>query len=395
MILPLGDAPNPRGVPIVTYGLIAVNVMLYLLITVPLSVTAADVHDPALLEYLRMLALTHGRPIHAELVVPELSAYDLFTFRYGFRPADPQVVPLAISLFLHAGFLHLFGNMLFLWIYGNNVEHRLGGGRYLLAYIGGGAAATLFHALVNRDSPAPLIGASGAISAVLGLYYVWFPRNEVRLLVLLFPFLMNVVTVPARFLLGFYVIVDNLLPFLLADSHGGGIAYGAHIGGFVAGLVAARLIDRRALRAERTVVEPTVEPPRAAVRAALDAGRFADATRLYLTLAPELSRGVLAPDESLALGDWLQRASDPRAALIVYRRHLRDYPHHATAAAAHLGAGLLQLEHFGQTTAAYQHFLDALDLDPPPAIVARVRAALDTIAAGQRYPLGLPTRRRQ
>ena len=105
-------------------------------------------------------------------------------------------------MFLHAGFLHLFGNMLFLWIYGDNVEHRLGHVPYLFWYLATGVAATLFHMLGASGSQIPLVGASGAISGMLGFYFVWFPRNQVRLLWLLPPFVMQVFEVPARLVLG-------------------------------------------------------------------------------------------------------------------------------------------------------------------------------------------------
>lgn len=388
MILPLGDSPNPRGVPFVTYGLIAVNVAVFAFVTLPLSGSTADPNDPALLEYLRVLVQVRGGPLRVDLALREFSAYDLFVFEHGFRPAAPRLLALLSSLFLHAGFAHLFGNMLFLWIYGDNVEHRLGRLRYLLAYLGAGATATLFHAAFNRDSPLPLVGASGAISGILGFYCLWFPRNQVRLLVFLFPFLVDVVTVPARVLLGFYVIVDNLLPFLLARADGGGVAHGAHIGGFLAGLLAARFLDRREVRVVPGAFRPAGPPsgtPRSALREALEDRRFTEAARIYFGLDPDDSRGVLAADESLALGDWLNRHGDPRAALVVYRRHLRDHPRDPTAAVAHLEAGLIQLETFGQAAAAYHHFLDALDLNPSPELAARVRAALDDVAARQKF----------
>ena len=134
MFLPLGDAPNPRGVPWVTYGLIAANVAVYLFVSLPLSLTRPDPSDPAVLEYVRLLLDVMPGVSPAELV-QQITAYDLFVLDHGFRPVAPQPVDLLASMFLHAGFMHLAGNMLFLWIYGDNVEHRLGPGRYLLAYL--------------------------------------------------------------------------------------------------------------------------------------------------------------------------------------------------------------------------------------------------------------------
>src|SRR5262249_9957 len=134
--------------------------------------------------------------------------------------------------------------MSFLWIYGDNVERRLGTVGYLLTYLGTGIAATLFHWAGAPGSPLPVVGASGAISGVLGCYFVWFPRNVVRLLWLLPPFLGQVFEVPARVVLGLYLVAENLLPYLFA-SDDAGVAHGAHIGGFLAGLAVAWIANRR------------------------------------------------------------------------------------------------------------------------------------------------------
>ncbi|MXY16317.1 MAG: rhomboid family intramembrane serine protease, partial [Acidobacteria bacterium] len=150
MFLPLGDEPNPRGVPWVTYGLITANVAVYLLISLPLSFTRADPTDPALAAYIGVLLEQFGGRLSPAELVGQVSAYDLVVFTHGFRPADPHLAALFTSLFLHAGFLHLAGNMLFLWIYGDNVEHRLGQVRYLAAYLATGVAATLFHTVFDR-----------------------------------------------------------------------------------------------------------------------------------------------------------------------------------------------------------------------------------------------------
>jgi membrane associated rhomboid family serine protease len=398
MILPLGDAPNPRGVPLVTYAILLANVAVYVLVNLPLGVQPVDPRDPALLEYARALAEgTRGR-VPVDELLRRLSAYDLFVFRHGFRPAEPQVADLFASLFLHAGFAHLFGNMLFLWIYGDNVEHRLGRVRYLLAYLATGVAATLFHYVFDADSRLPLIGASGAISGLLGFYFIWFPHNQVRLLFLLFPLFMNVVTVPARILLGLYLLADNLFPFLLTRGMGGGgVAYGAHIGGFLAGLAAAWVMDRREVvrpPREYAAARRRVPTDKEAIEAAIAAGEPDVAAERYFALPPHATRGLLGPEHSLALGEWLRQHGHDQAALAVFRRHLRDYPQGPGTAAAHFGAGLIQLEAFGQPAAAYQHFLDALDADPPPALAAELRAALAAIAARQKFQVGRPRARR-
>ena len=394
MILPLSDAPNPRGVPVMTYALIGINVAVYLLITWPLSHQAPSLHDPALRDYLLTIRQTLPPYVPLEAALDRVSAYDLFVFKYGFRPATPHLSALLTSLFLHSGFLHLFGNMLFLWIYGDNVEYRLRRAPYLLCYLLTGVAATLFYALFAAGANLPLIGASGAISGVLGFYYLWFPRNTVRLFVFLFPFFMNVVEVPARFVLGFYLLVDNLLPFLLkAGSTGGGVAHGAHIGGFGAGIGLAWLLDRRQLRVPpklRRGFAPVSTPapaPAEAITLALRRGAFAEAATAYFRLDAPATRRLLAPTDALALADWLAQAGHAEPALVIYRRHLRDYPMGPGLAEAHAGAGLVQLESLGQVAPAYQHFLEALDANPPPDLERRVRAVLQTIAQRQKYPL--------
>ena len=389
MLLPLGDAPNPRGVAIVTYVLIAVNVAIYLLVTLPLSARPASPLDPATIEYVRDIAPRAG--VDDGQLLARTTAYDLFVFAHGFRPAAPQALALLTSLFLHAGFLHLFGNMLFLWIYGDNVEHRLGRWWYLLGYLGTGVAATLFHTLFAEHSPLPLIGASGAISGVLGCYFIWFPANRVRLLVLIVPFFMQVVQVSSRLVLGMYLVMDNVLPFLIAHGADAGVAHGAHIGGFVAGVALAWVIDRGELRvrpAEYADAEPLPRDAAADLRRLLGDGRFAAAAPLYFGLPERAARDALGPDELLALGDWLHANGHTDAALVVYRRRLRDYPPGPGTAAAHLGAGLIELHDNGQAAQAYQHLRAALAAEPSPEIAARARAAIAAIAALQKRRIG-------
>jgi hypothetical protein len=221
---------------------------------------------------------------------------------------------------------------------------------------------------------------------VLGFYYLWFPHNQVRMLIFLFPFFMNTVTVSARLLLGMYLIADNLFPFVFTRGAAGGVAHGAHIGGFLGGLAVAWFSNRREIN-QRPKEYAAGEVPRAAgsdLEHLVGSGAFPEAARRYFALAPNDTRGQLSPGASLELAQWLRTNGHDRAALIAYRRHLRDYPQDATAADAHLGAGLVQLEAFGQPTAAYQHFLDALESSPSPAVAAHARTAIDRITARQR-----------
>jgi membrane associated rhomboid family serine protease len=391
LFLPLSDAPNPGGRPYVTYTLIALNVLVYLFVSLPLGTERPDPASPAFQAYIEMVREQLPPDVPVRAVLNSLSAYDLFVFEHGYKPAAPQVADLLFSLFLHGGFLHLFGNMLFLWIYGDNVEYRLGRAAYLLWYLASGVAATLFFSLFAPASSVPLVGASGAISGVLGFYFLWFPRNTVRVFVFLFPFFMNVVAVRARIVLGVYLLLDNVLPFLLTAGGGGGVAHGAHIGGFVAGLAGAWMIDRRGVGSARAGYPADVGrggAPDSVVGTAAggeDMGRVAAA---YFALPPDRARKALSPGDSLALGNWLAGSGHAEAALVVFRRHLRDYPADPTAAEAHVGAGLVQFEHLGQVAPAYQHFLDALDLSPDAATASRARAALAQIAAIQKYNVG-------
>lgn len=393
MVVPIGDAPNPRGTPFVTYGLIAVNVAVYLLLNVPLEGQQASPADPLLGEYLRVMSEhLRGRVPFAEFA-SQVSAYDLFVFAHGFRPGSPSVATLFEAMFLHAGFAHLAGNMLFLWIYGDNVEQQLGPARYLGWYLATGVAATLCFAAGAPSSQVPMIGASGAISGVLGFYFLWFPRNQVRLLWLFPPFFMRVIEVPARFVLGAYLVLDNLIPYLLTEATTG-VAHGAHIGGFLAGLGAAWVMDRRR-RGDvgRVVVEDEADesPARsddpAAVATAAARGQMGAAAASLLGLSPAARRGV-SPADVLHVALWLREHGRSDAALVLARRHLHDCPRGPLLPEMHVLAGAILLEDENQPTPAYQHFLAALDLEPAPEVAAAARRGLEEIAARQKRQIG-------
>ncbi len=391
MLLPIGDTPNPRGRSYVTLGLIALNLAVFGLVTLPLSVRPPDLNDPLLLDYLRALGAQGGVPVRS--VLEHVSAYDLLVFQYGYRPGDPGLVSLVSAMFLHAGWLHLAGNMLFLYIYGDNVEHRLGRLNYLLVYLGSGVAATLFFALLVPDSQVPLIGASGAISGVLGCYFIWFPRNQVKIFVFLFPFLMNTFLVPARLVLGFYLLVDNLIPLLLQGSAGSGVAHGAHLGGFLAGAGVAWGIDRLPgglrLRRDFTFVEDTdaifPEPLEAAGEAADDIarlvaqGRLPRAAQLYSQMADRSQRRQVATADLLALGEFFQGQGDYDRALGLFRRLIAERPGDAAQDRALAGAGRALLHKPRCITSAYHYFLSALDVTRDPALAEECRLHLRAI----------------
>jgi membrane associated rhomboid family serine protease len=221
-LLPLADHNPRRTTPVVNIILIVVNVLMFFW---ELRMQAARVLEPALMS----VAFVPVRFWHAPGALL------------------PNVITMFVSMFLHGGWLHLGGNMLYLWIFGDNIEDRLGHGKYLFFYLACGLLATLAHAAMNPGSDVPSIGASGAIAGVLGAYIVLFPKQRVTTLIPIFIFI-TVREIPAVFLLGFWIVMQL---FFGAASMGGdlqrsgGVAYFAHIGGFVAGMVLITLLGGR------------------------------------------------------------------------------------------------------------------------------------------------------
>lgn len=382
MVFPVGDEPNLKGRPVINYILIGINVAIFVLISLPLMGQGVDARDPAVQEYLRLFAAK------SQVSLPELlrslSAYDLFVMSHGFKPAAPQLSDLFTSMFLHANWMHLAGNMLFLWIYGDNVELHVGRGAYALIYLATGMAATALFALTGLHSSAPLVGASGAISGVMGCYFLWFPRNQVRLLVWFFLFI-NVVKIPARWVLGFYLVVDNLLPFMLAKQEGG-VAYGAHLGGFVAGLGCAAVYNRWGSRdtVVRRASHKTVLPFAAASSLtesfadALHAGRLREALDAYVAISAR-ERLQLHDDDVLALADWLVETGEYEAGLAVLQRFIATHPMSRALGLAHLRAGMVHLK-LDRLPAAQQHFLTVLDVQASRDLQEAARSALGEVA---------------
>lgn len=217
-MLPLQDTVRSRSLPIVNWMLIISNVLIFFL-----EVSLGPRSD-------RLVALLGVVPARL------LSQLDLFNF-----------FTLFSSMFLHGGWAHLFSNMLALYIFGDNVEDRLGSGRYLLFYLACGLLAAIAHIGFNPDSTIPTIGASGAISGVLAAYFLFFPTARVITLIPLF-FLPWFVEVPAVFYLGFWFVsqlFNGLLSVVTGMQAFGGVAWWAHVGGFIAGLVLGPLLMRR------------------------------------------------------------------------------------------------------------------------------------------------------
>jgi membrane associated rhomboid family serine protease len=210
-MLPISDHNPTRTTPVVNYILIAANVLVFL------------------------WELSLGPDIQRELFV-----LAFVPARFWIAPFyPPNLVRIVVSMFLHGGWLHLGGNMLYLWIFGDNIEDRLGHFKYLLFYFLCGAAATLSHALINPDSRLPAIGASGAIAGVLGAYILLFPRAQVTTVIPIFVFV-AVREIPAIIVLGFWFVLQlftGVASVGVPEARGGGVAYFAHIGGFVAGML--------------------------------------------------------------------------------------------------------------------------------------------------------------
>jgi membrane associated rhomboid family serine protease len=388
MFLPIGDTPNQRGyTPWVTYALIALNVAVYILITIPLSRQGVSVDNPLLGEYLRAI-VDHLPPnVSIEEVLSSIRAYDLYTFVHGYKPGAPSLEDLFYCMFLHGGFLHLAGNMLFLWIYGDNVEYRLGRIGYLLTYLATGAAATLFFALMSGPSMIPLVGASGAISGVLGVYFLLFPRNKIKVFIALIPFYVDVLLMPARLVLGFYLIIDNLLPFLI--DHQSSVAYGAHIGGFAGGLAVAFVGER--LSWHWPWKDPlwrmgTTRSRAQAYRGEDEASNLTSLRSAMANNSPDEAVGILSrmpgreisdlnPHECVILSQWLDQSGHPIAASKLLRGCVSNRSDSESLAEVYLTLGLMRLKQ-GQPTAAYQYLLAALESNPSEDTRQRAREAL-------------------
>ena len=174
-----------------------------------------------------------------------------FVRAYGVVPARFEWLSVLTSMFLHGGWLHFLGNMLYLWIFGDNVEDRLGHVRFVLFYLFCGAAAAIAHVLINPHSTVPTIGASGAIAGVLGAYFVMYPRSRVLALLPLFIF-WEIIEVPAILFLGFWFLMQFLsgVGSLAAGAgvEGGGIAFWAHVAGFLAGMLVVGVLGKQARR---------------------------------------------------------------------------------------------------------------------------------------------------
>lgn len=246
MVLPLGDLQRTRIIPVVTYAIIALNVVMYLV--------TLDRGD----QFMMALAatpweITHAQDIDEPIVRPgaplarDAADGRLVVDPRNILPHAPSPIPVWMTLFtamfLHGGLMHLLGNMLYLWIVGDNVEEVLGGIRYLIVYLACGLVGSLAQIAAAPDSVIPTLGASGAIAGIMGAYVVWFPHNQIRVLVL-----RVIVVLPAIIVIGGWIVFQIWLGVEGIGKMGetGGVAYLAHAGGAVTGIVVAFLFYDRA-----------------------------------------------------------------------------------------------------------------------------------------------------
>jgi membrane associated rhomboid family serine protease len=204
-LIPLSDASRrPTHFPYVTTSIIAINVFVFVL---------------------------------------ELMGGDAFVLRWAAVPADifgaHRWITIFTAMFMHGSWMHLIGNMIFLWAFGPEIEDAMNPLRYSIFYIVGGCVAMVAQVIATPDSKIPALGASGAIAAVMGAFIITFPHDEIRSLLFIFIFV-RVTLVPAALLIGFWFLTQVFDAGVVATTETGGVAYLAHIGGFLFGLVAAR-----------------------------------------------------------------------------------------------------------------------------------------------------------
>jgi membrane associated rhomboid family serine protease len=207
-LIPLGDASRrPTRVPIVTALIIVVNVLVF------------------------MLELVRG---------------DAFVMQWAAIPAEivagHRWITILTAMFMHGSWSHIIGNMIFLWAFSPEIEDAMGRGRYLLFYLLGGMAAMTAQVLANPNSAIPNLGASGAIAAVMGAFLVTYPRDQIKAILFIFLFV-RITFIPASLLIGFWFLTQLFHAGAVAQVETGGVAYLAHVGGFIFGAATARLFE--------------------------------------------------------------------------------------------------------------------------------------------------------
>lgn len=227
-MIPLKDDNPTNSTPIITYIIIGICVVVFLL----------EISSPN---------YTSGALFYSWGVIPASLVHNLQVPEEIYRV--PPMATLITSMFMHGGFMHLIGNMLYMWIFADNIEDELGKTKFIIFYILSGIAAALTQVYMNTESTVPMVGASGAIGGVLGAYIVNHPRAKVLVLIPL-GFFTQIIKVPAIFVLGIWFILQ-FVSSAFSSSSGGGVAYGAHIGGFIFGAIAILFFNRGVKRSIR------------------------------------------------------------------------------------------------------------------------------------------------
>jgi membrane associated rhomboid family serine protease len=218
-VIPIRDINPTERFAVVTLVLIALNIVVFVY-----ELTLGGISSEAFVESFAVV------PARLFASLPDGGAV-------------PPAATLVTSMFLHGGFLHIAGNMLYLWIFGNNVEDSMGRVRFILFYTLCGCIAAFAHAFANRYSTTPMIGASGAISGVLGAYLLLYPRARVVTLIF-FGFIVRTAEIPAMAVLGFWFVLQ-FLNALFSSGGAGGVAWYAHVAGFVSGMLLVGLFKRK------------------------------------------------------------------------------------------------------------------------------------------------------
>ena len=224
-MIPIKDNNPTKSFPFVTIILISINAVVFLY-----QLSLNNVSG-------KVFVFTYG-------AIP----YELMnSINLPLTPYIPNTATVFTSMFLHGGLFHLGGNMLYLWIFGNNIEDSMGHIKFVVFYVICGIAAVFAHTVINPGSKIPMIGASGAIAGVLGAYILLFPRAKVSTLIF-FGFFIRIIEIPALIMIGFWIVIQFLSGAMSAGVQGGGIAYFAHIGGFLAGFALIVFFKKRGVR---------------------------------------------------------------------------------------------------------------------------------------------------
>ena len=257
-MIPIGDSNRRRTTPWVTYGIILANVAVFLYMFTLNATPPANGREESRQQVQQTQTVCYGYATYP-------TDADRFICTYAFQPkeffdtvsgespvtgSDRTIALFSIvtALFLHGGWLDIIGNMLFLWVFGDNIEDRLGHLAYLAFYLAAGVLSCLVQGVLSPDSAVPVIGASGAVAGVLGAYLLWFPKATVRVVIPFFILIFIPIPVPAWIMIGLWFVQNLLAGYAtIADAAAldAGVAWFAHIGGFLFGMLIAAMAGRR------------------------------------------------------------------------------------------------------------------------------------------------------